>query len=75
MEIYAFGLVILAGLIRLAVWLSKGSGYKEAELEQADYEKEIIEENRKAAWANKDTIIRATDDELARLHEKWKRKP
>ena len=74
MEIYAFGLVILAGLIWLVVWLSKGSGYKEAELKQADHEKEIIEENRKKAWANKDHIIRATDAELARLHEKWKRK-
>jgi len=48
--IYGFVLAFLVGLIALVVKLSKGSGYKEAELERAENEeavREIISERLK----------------------------
>jgi len=75
MEIYAFGLVILAGLIWLAVWLSKGNGYKEAENEGLQDTLEIIEANKKVVWRNEVTINKLSDDDVNKLlTDEWTRK-
>ena len=70
-----FGIGIMVGLIALVIWLSKGSGYKDAIIEKDNVEKEIIEENRKATWANLDSINKLDVPERAELRKKWSRKP
>jgi len=75
MEIYAFGLAVIVGLIWLVVRVSKGSGYKEAKLETSEAENDIIEENRKATWANLDAINKLDDANVKQLlAKKWTRK-
>jgi hypothetical protein len=75
MEIYALGLAIIVGLIWLAVRVSKGAGYTEAQLETEEAENEIKEENRKAAWSNLDIINKLDDAHVKQLlKDKWTRK-
>jgi hypothetical protein len=75
MGVYAFGLLVLLGLIWLAIRLAKSNGYKDAIIEKDNVEKEIIEENRKSTWANLDTINKLDDAAVKQLlKSKWTRK-
>lgn len=70
------GVIAIVGvLIYFMVKLSKGSGYKDAIIEKDNVEKEIIEENRKKVWSNKDAVAKYTDSERAKLLKKFSRKP
>ena len=70
-----FGLAIIAGLIWLAVSVSKGSGYASAELKNSEAENETIKENIKATAIKEHELATASDDERVKLRRKWSRKP
>ena len=75
MTVYFIGLGVVLGLISLALYLAKSSGYKDAIIEKDNVEKEIIEENRKATWANLDSINKLDDANVKQLlAKKWTRK-
>ena len=74
MEVYALGLVIIAGLIWLALRLSKNSGKVEAENIGKQQTLDIIKHNKKIAWRNEKYIGGLNDDELAKLREEYSRK-
>ncbi len=70
--ILAVGVVVLGFLLLRAK--EKLGGFK-VTIEKDNVEKEIIEENRKATWANLDTINKLDDANVKRLlAEKWTRK-
>jgi uncharacterized protein (UPF0333 family) len=76
MEIALVGLVlVIAVLLWLLLRAKKNEGKSEAIIEADNVEKEIIEENRKAAWSNLDTINKLDDANVKQLlAKKWTRK-
>lgn len=73
MEVYAFGLLVLFGLIWLAIRISKGAGYKEAKLDIKEAETQTIIENRKAKYANIDMVSNLSEPERTKLRKSWQR--
>jgi len=70
--ILVLGVVLLGYLLLRAK--EKLGGYK-VTIEKDNVEKEIIEENRKATWANLDTINKLDDAHVKQLlKDKWTRK-
>ena len=70
MEIYALGLLILIGLIGVVVRVSKGSGYKEAELDAGDLYIRELQQKAKEAKDNEEATANLTRDMLRqRLQE------
>lgn len=64
MEIYAFGLAVIVGLIWLVVRVSKGSGYKEAELEATIARVDAIQKAAEEAKKNESDISKLSDADL-----------
>jgi len=66
MEVYIAlaGLGLIIGLIALAVWASKDSGYNKSELEQAEVLLKDIAEANKQARENAKIINAMSDAEL-----------
>lgn len=75
MEVALIGMALA---IAVLLWLllrakEKLGGYK-VTIEKDNVEKEIIEENRKAAWSNLDSINKLDEPERTKLRAKWQRK-
>ncbi len=75
MELALVGLVLaIAVLLWLLLRAKKNEGKNEAVIEADNVEKEIIEENRKAKYANIHIINNLTEPERTELRKKWSRK-
>lgn len=75
MELALVGLVLaIAVLLWLLLRAKKNEGKSEAVIEADNVEKEIIEENRKAKYANIHIINNLTEPERTELRKKWSRK-
>jgi len=64
MEIYAFGLLVIVGLIWAAIRVSKGAGYTEAELDEAQAMIDAVAKSAIEAKENEKNVANLTDDEL-----------
>lgn len=69
--ILALGVVVLGYLLLRAK--EKLGGFK-VTIEKDNVEKEIIAENRNAAWSNLDIVNKLDEPERAKLRKKWERK-
>lgn len=73
MEVWIFGLVVLAGLIWLAVYLSEDKGELKQEVKELTLEQEIIEHNKQVVWRNEKLINTSSDDDVDRLLDEWRK--
>lgn len=74
--IYAIGiLVVVIGVLGYLLLRSKEKlgGFK-VTIEKDNVEKQIIEENRKAVWANQDTINKLDDAGIKQLRKEFTRR-
>lgn len=74
MEVWIFGLVVLAGLIWLAVYLSEDKGELKQEVKELTLEQEIIEHNKQVVWRNEKLINTSSDDDIDSMFDKWHKK-
>lgn len=77
MEVWIFGLVVLvvlAGLIWLAVYLSEDKGELKQEVKELTLEQELIEYNKQKRWANENLINTSSDNDINSMLDKWRKK-